>query len=135
MKKLHFFGRKADSEGQNAEIIQLVSCPANGDACLQSLAEINSLLSEARQSRFSKEYGLSVHNMKLALAIADGIEGERCLSCARLFRSTILQSMDSVKDELEEMSGGFFKKRYKDSYKEVSLMLVDLKEGKTAAKG
>lgn len=127
MKLLNYIEKKSQRRELNEDIIQLVSCPANGNVCKQNLAEINRLLSTAQQSRFSKEYGRSVHMMKEALAIADGIEPERCANCARLFRSTILSSMDNVKEELEQMSKGFFQTRYKNSYNQVSVLLQELK--------
>lgn len=114
----------------NGDIIQLVSCPVNGNVCSQNLAEINSLLSTAQQSRFSKEYGLTIVKMKEALAIADGIESERCMNCAKLFRNTILNSMDSVKDELGQMSKGIFHSSYRNSYQELKVMLDELRDNK-----
>ncbi len=131
MKLLNVFERGNGKIPVNEDIIQLVSCPANGTVCTQNLSEINHLLSTAQQSRFSKEYGRSIYKMKEALAIADEIKAERCSNCACLFRKTILSSMDNMKDELEEMSRGYFKSRYRESFRHVSKVIREMKEAKT----
>ncbi|WP_163707791.1 hypothetical protein [Mangrovibacterium lignilyticum] len=128
MKLLNFTEGKNAKRKLNEDIIQLVSCPANGNVCSQNLVEINRLLSTAQQSRFSKEYGRSIYKMQKALAIADGIQTERCANCAVLFRNTILSSMDNVKEELEEMSKGLFSTRYRESFKQVSTLVQELKQ-------
>jgi len=133
MKLLNFTEGNRAKRDVNEDIIQLVSCPTNGSVCIQNLCEINRLLSTAQQSRFTKEYGRSIHKMKEALAVADDIKAERCANCANLFRKTILSSMDNMKDELEEMSKGFFKTRYRESYKQVSVMLAELKQSRSLA--
>ncbi|WP_372774153.1 hypothetical protein [Mangrovibacterium sp.] len=127
MKLLDFFESRNEKGKLNEDIIQLVSCPANGNVCSQNLVEINRLLSTAQQSRFGKEYGRSIYKMKEALEIADSIGAERCANCASLFRKTILGSMNQVKDELEVMSTGFFKKRHRESFEQVSLIVDQLK--------
>jgi len=133
MKLLNFTEGKRARREVNEDIIQLLSCPTNGSVCTQNLCEINRLLSTAQQSRFTKEYGRSIYKMKEALAVADDIKVERCANCAALFRKTILSSMDNVKEELEEMSKGYFKTRYRESYKQVSVMVAELKQSRSMA--
>jgi len=128
MKLLNFAEGRRAKRKMNEDIIQLVSCPANGSVCTQNLTEINRLLSTAQQSRFSKEYGRSVFKMKEALKVADDIKAGHCANCASLFRKTILTSMDNVKDELEDMSKGLFSFRYRESFKQVSLLVNEVKQ-------
>ena len=123
MKLLNFFEKRREREKLNEDIIRLLNCPANGNECTQHLAEINRLLSTARQSRLSKEYNRSIHHMEEALIFADRVQADRCLNCANLFRKTILTSMENVKDELEGMSKGFFKGRYIKPYQYVSRLI------------
>ncbi len=128
MKLLNYLDVRPTKPVVNEDIIQLVSCPSNGSVCTQNLAEINRLLSTAQQSRFSKEYGRSIEKMKEALRVADEIKPDRCSNCASLFKQTILNSMDNMKEELEDLSKGWFKQaRYKASLSQVEVVVEQVK--------
>lgn len=97
--------------------IQLLSCPHECRNCRLVLVDINRLFNESEHYQSSKEYRLSILCLKKAFEktfeIRERIEQE----CARLFRFTVIESLENIRHELKKMTSGLFaKSRYKDSY-------------------
>ena len=99
------------------EKIKLVSCPVGGMQCKEQLSEINNSFVESYSYHRDKDYYRSIESLKSAFNKTSELKPSTCANCAKLFRSTITNSMEKIHDELKGMSTGMFKtNRYQSSY-------------------
>ncbi len=99
------------------EKIELLSCPSGGMSCKEQLSVINNRFLESYGYHRDKNYTGSIESLKSAFDETKDLKESRCTNCAKLFRSTITESLEKIHDELKEMSTGIFKtKKYQASY-------------------
>jgi len=116
---------------ENDGKIELVSCPRNETICKDHLFLINKCYEEAGQHRQEKNFQLSIESLKIAFNKTTELNQQHCVRCAELFRSTIAESLDDIRDELEKMTTGFFgNKRYKSSLLIAEKTLTDFENAK-----
>ena len=101
----------------NQDKFELVSCPRLGEDCKKTFSAINaSFLSSERYWR-DKEYSRAIGELKSAFYSVNEITEASCAGCTELFRSTILESLGHIHEDLEKMNRGFYRKnRYQSSY-------------------
>jgi hypothetical protein len=110
------------SEQDNCEYkakskFELINCPRNGKNCKAHLVAINEKYSDSDYYYHNKEYQESILALNNAFNKTFELNQETCASCARVFRDTMIQTLQNIHMELHSMTTGFFKnKRYKDSY-------------------
>ncbi len=130
MKKGMFSISAKDSEyfKDNQNKIELVNCKSGGKNCKEHLSVINKSFLDSGNYQRSKDYQRSIESLKNAYDLTFELQEASCIRCAELFRSTIIQSMENMHDELHKMSTGLFKtKRFKNSYILAASILKDLK--------
>ena len=95
----------------------IVSCPVVESHCHTVLDEINELYAESELARINKEYLKSVVLLEEAYDKANDLGNRSCLLCADLFKFHINKTLEVMKEELQEISIGFFSsKNYKNAY-------------------
>lgn len=119
----HYFN---DSEG----FIEMESCPIEATFCIEPLVLINMKMRISRTRWLNKDYEQAIEELKIAYQKTTEINQNSCLQCARLFRSTITKSMETLHEDLEKMTSGFFKaKRFNSSLKLAASVLKEFKQG------
>ena len=94
-----------------------VSCHLNETFCYNILNEINELYAESELARINNEYLRSVDFLQEAYNKTKELNESYCVKCVNLFQSNINQTLKIMKDELYQMSHGFFgKKNYQLAY-------------------
>ena len=71
--------------------------------CKETLAEINRIFHESNDYQQNKEYQLSINTLKEAYEKTWELSESTCERCARLFRSTIVESLESMDADLQRM--------------------------------
>lgn len=101
----------------NQDKFELASCPDLGTDCTKTLSAINaSFLASERYWR-DKEYSRAIEELKSAYYATNEITEASCTGCAELFRSTILESLGHIHEDLEKMNKGIYRrKRFQNSY-------------------
>lgn len=107
-----------DSNKQSVESkFKLISCPRDGKNCKNHLNSINKNYLESDIHFQNKEYLESINALNSAFTKTFELNKETCEQCAKTFRYTIIQTLQSIHSELYDMSNGLFKtNRYKSSY-------------------
>ncbi len=133
MKKGIFSISAKDNEYFNdkQDKIELVECKFGGHNCKDHLSEINKNFLDSGNYQRSKDYQRSIEALKNAYNLTFELQESSCIRCAELFRSTIIQSMENMSNELHRMSTGLFKtKRFESSYIMATNTLKDFKNEK-----
>lgn len=105
-------------------------CQAGGHNCKEHLSVINECYQEAGNYHVEKDYLSSIESLKCAFSKTADLNQESCMNCARLFRTTITQSLENINDELYTLTTGLFrKKRYQKSYFASREVLNEIKQG------
>ncbi len=133
MKSRIILSGSAGVNGCRGDKIQLVNCPHNCMNCKLILFDINRLFNDSEHYQSSKEYHLSIISLKIAFKktyeIRELVEQE----CARVFRFTIMESLENIHQELKRMTNGFFSKsRYKENYQLAKVTLDEFKQATAA---
>jgi len=93
------------------EKFELVSCPLNGKHCKTLRLSINKDYQESQLYHRNKIYQKSLDSLKSAYNTTFKLTESTCGNCAELFRSSIIQSMEEIKNEHYKSSVGLL--RYK----------------------
>lgn len=113
---------------ESKEKIQLLQCPRHAVSCHSNLTDINRSYSRSNDYQQNKEYQLSIETLRKAFKKTYDLQESSCQQCARFFRSTIIDSLEDMHNELHRMSGSLFRgKRYQGSYALAKNVLNDLK--------
>ncbi len=95
----------------------IISCPVTESYCHIVINEINDLYAESELARINKEYFRSVTLLEEAYNKANELNQKSCLVCADLFKYHINKTFDAMREELHEISRGFFSsKNYRMVY-------------------
>lgn len=119
----------AGVNGCRGDKIQLVNCPHKCMNCKLVLYDINRLFNDSEHYQSSKEYHLSILCLKRAFLktyeITEAVEQE----CARVFRFTIMESLENIHHELKRMANGLFSKsRHKENFLLAKMTLDELRQ-------
>lgn len=122
---------KRDSKYFNdkEDFIELVSCPIEGTNCKDHRKLINKSMLESRRHLLDKDYSQSIQELKNAFNNTAELDQSACFQCAKLFRSTITQSVEVIHEDLQKMSSGIFgSKHYQSSYLMAASVLSEFKK-------
>lgn len=109
--------------------IELLVCQAGGHNCKEHLSVINDCYFEANNYHFDKDYLNSIESLKSAFFKTSDLNQDSCVKCAKLFRSTITQSLENINGELKSLTTGLLsKKRYQRSYLASCDVLNEIKQ-------
>lgn len=97
--------------------IELVSCAGQGMKCKNHLIEINYIYNESHYHLKEKDYQRAIEKLKIAYHKTRELNDNECLNCSELFRSTIIDSLKNIKEELRTLTTGFLaSSHYRSSY-------------------
>ena len=121
--------KELENKDYDRNKIELLSCRSNGNRCKNHLALINEEYTTLQTYLPNKEYQKSIEALDKAFHKTFELQEDSCSGCAKMFRSTIIQSLEDIHLELKGMSQGIFKtNRYKASYILVDNVLRGLKQ-------
>lgn len=109
----------SDSEyfSDSQDKIELVSCAGQGMKCKNQLIEINIIYSESHSHLKEKDYQRAIEKLKSAYHKTTVLTDNECIKCSELFRSTIIESLKNIKEELRTLTTGFLgSNHYRSSY-------------------
>jgi hypothetical protein len=116
MKKQEFLSADACLNYYGHDKIELVNCLHNC-RCKSVLIDINRLFHESEQYQNDKEYQFSILSMKEAFEKTFELSKPVEQKCAKIFRLTIIESLEAIHQELRRMTNGLFRRgRYNRSY-------------------
>ncbi len=108
-KRLFSISKKeGESIGNNREYIDLVDCPQGGKSCEEHRKVINKSMLASRQHLFNNNYPLTFKELKTAFYKTSELKKVQCFSCAKLFRTSIIRSMENIHNDMEKTSYSFF---------------------------
>lgn len=114
MKKKHIIARDSEYFSDDEDVIKLEFCKNDGEACRLQMEFMNGKLLLARKFVDKKEYPRALEVINEAFHSTFDLKFEQCQKCAKLFRVTILNSLDQMVYDLQKMTKGFFgNKNYK----------------------
>lgn len=131
IKKFFTFSSSQTEEfGDNQGIVEVFNCPLKEMMCKMHLADIYKSYVQSELYRKEKDYLKSIDSLKIAFTKATELMDNPCTKCAQHFRLSIINTMVSINDELEDISKGIFGDR---NYQSVYLKSVEtLNEFKNA---
>jgi hypothetical protein len=88
--------------------IELLSCPGKEIKCKEQLTLINKIYVDTEYYLSEKYYQRSIETLKSAFYITTELTDHPCFKCAELFRSTIIESLENIQNELKNSTSGFF---------------------------
>jgi hypothetical protein len=125
------FPTERESLSDSHDKIEVVSCPRKEMICQGHLAIINRCYVLSEQSFKDKNFDQSIDTLKDAYYKTMEIVDTPCIGCAKLFRSTITESLENMHTELEKMTSGIFgKKSYQPSKKKAIDVLNEFEKMK-----
>jgi len=103
---------------------EVVSCPVNKVHCVKILPELNELYATSELARINKEYLRSAESLHKAYNRTCSLKESSCAGCVNLFQNSIIETMETMQDEVHQISFGFFpKRRYGQVYVKLSNLL------------
>lgn len=117
-----------ESFNNKHEKIELVSCSSKNMICRDNLSFVNKCFVQSDQYFRDKEFQRSIETLKSAFYETTELNEPPCNKCAKLFRSTINETLENVHYELEKMTSGFFgNKSYKSNCQQAAMVLEEFK--------
>lgn len=96
---------------------ELMNCSLNGVHCSTVLPEINKLYAESEVYRVNKEYVRAAELLEQAYNKTFELKKTSCATCVDFFQTSIAKTMETMQEEVHQMSLGLFhKKRYEQVY-------------------
>jgi len=97
--------------------IELVSCPLKEMMCKFHLSAIDKNYHESEQYRKDGDFQKSINTLKSAFDKTTELMDHPCTKCAQFYRSSIIESMENIHEELENITIGIFgNKKYQSVY-------------------
>lgn len=118
LKELFSFSvTNTEHKNSRQNYYELVSCPLKDMICKVHHSDINNSFLESEKFRKEEDFINSIETLKIAFDRTIELMNHPCTNCAEHFRSTIVESLENIHNELGKKSNGFFgKKRFKSSY-------------------
>ncbi len=111
--------------------IEFIGCKKTEYSCLSYLPAINHYFRESDKHFINKDFNLSIDALDKAHQIAGELRDVDCLTCAKFFQVTAVQSLENVHSELEKMTRGLFAtRRYQPCYEKAEELLKQLRVNK-----
>ncbi|MBA4411467.1 MAG: hypothetical protein Q8S54_04090 [Bacteroidota bacterium] len=108
--------------------IELLKCPKEGIGCEDHRLVINRDYCASQNYMHDKDYSRSILALKNAFHKTTELNETSCLNCARLFRSTITESLEYIHEDLLNMSTGILgTKRFQSSFELAVNVLMEMK--------
>ena len=127
-KRLFSISKKETESLNNQKYIELVNCPQGGKSCAEQLRIINKSMLASRQHLINKDYPLTFKELKTAFYKTSELKEAQCYNCAKLFRASIIRSMENIQRDMGKKPGGFLaNKKLKPDYILASELLDELK--------
>ena len=128
-----FKGKKSDLKNERPtneeKKFELVSCPLNGKYCTKVRSEMNRNYAEAMDFFKNKEFDKSIIALQNAYINTMELPVSSCSVCVDFYRSSIIESMENIHDDLKSMSTGIFKtNRYRSSYEKAQRTLAEYRD-------
>ncbi len=124
-----FYMRNSNLIIGNHNKIELLHCPNGKFYCREHLVFINKNYLKYYDYQSDKNYQMSIEALKSAFYKTTELKEESCKKCTKLFRSTIIQSLENMHEELRMMSTGLFKtKKFQSSYIESGNLLAEFRK-------
>jgi hypothetical protein len=128
MKNQEFLSVDACFNNIGHDKIKLINCPHNC-RCKSVLIDINLLFNESEQYQNDKEYQFSILSLKEAFEKTFELRNPVEQKCAKIFRLTIIESLEAIHQELKRMTKGFFRRgRYNRSFMMIEETLNEFKK-------
>ncbi len=109
--------------------IEVVNCPRKDMICQKQLSVVNNCYVLSEQYFKDKEFHRSIDALLDAFNTTKELTETPCSGCAKVFRSTITESMSNMHHDLKKMTSGFFaKKSYKPSCEKAAEVLEKFKK-------
>lgn len=108
---------------------ELVACPIDGNPCKNHLSVINASFKESGIHFRNKNYPSSIEALKGAYYVTVNIQDNSCRKCNELFQSTITQTLENIRADLQKMTTGFFSaKRFYSDYKMACIVSDEIRK-------
>lgn len=128
MKKRWFISKDSDYFKDHEDIIELESCPYEGEFCKPLLPIINKNLLEARKYVENKDYIRAVESLRNSFNFTFDLKEQKCKACIKLFQEVISDRLIQLIAELQEMTTGLFaNKSFKPDLAEAQQVLQEMK--------
>ena len=113
-----FSGTETEYFNDSSDKIEVLSCPRKEMICQEQLSVVNRCYVQSEQSMRDKDFYRSIDTLKEAFYKTTELVDLPCNKCAKLFRSTITESVEDLHDELKKMTSGILgNKSYQSSLK------------------
>ena len=118
-----------EAKSKKQDKIELVSCPRKKMICQKQLAFVNNSYVLSEQYFKDKEFHGAIDSLLDAFNKTRELTEAPCAKCANVFRSTIIDSMANMHEDLKKMTSGFFgKKSYKPSCEKAEKILKEFEK-------
>jgi len=129
MKKRGFIQSDSDYFHDSEDHIKLDFCAEGGNKCRNQMALMNEDLLLARRLIENKEFTRGIKLIEEAYNSTFELKEQQCLGCADLFRATITHSLNTMIQDLEQMTKGFLgSKKFLPEVERAKKVLQELKE-------
>ena len=118
-----FYNAKEDYILSADKKFEIVSCPINKVHCVKILPVLNELYATSELARINKEYLRSAESLQNAYNKTFLLKESSCAGCVNLFQNSIIETMETMQEEVHQISFGFFHRRH---YEQVYLKLSNL---------
>jgi len=108
----------------NSGFIELISCPAGGKLCTEHLNFINEKMKLSRAYWVNKELPQAIEELKIAYNKTTELNSSTCIPCVKLFRSTIIKSLEARQKDLRTKKGFIKRKSHSPDYELAANFLV-----------
>ena len=88
--------KEGDYFNDKVGFIELVRCPIGQEFCVSHLRKINKFVQHSRGNWISKDYPKAIEELKAAFDQTIDINPAQCARCTKLFRETLIRSMESI---------------------------------------
>ena len=88
--------------------IEIVRCPRQKSECVAQLQLINQCFDISQQLRLNKDYLHSIEVLEKAFECTWEMRENSCQGCATLFRQLIIATLETIRNELHQMTSGWF---------------------------
>lgn len=113
---------------ENKDKIEYTGCKLSGKVCLNYLPEINNHFRESDLFYRDRDFNRAIESLEKAWFKAGEIKEADCQMCVMFFQATVVQSLESIHNELKRMTKGIFAtKRYQSCFLKADDLLKRMK--------
>lgn len=113
---------------EKSDKIEFTGCKLSGKGCLNYLPKINDHFREADLFFRDRDFNRAIDALEKAWYKAGELKEPDCQRCSLFFQATVIQSLESIHNELERMTKGIFgTNRYQSCYIKTDDLLKRIK--------